>query len=283
MSHFGVMVITDGTKTVDELLAPYQENCNGDVPQEYLEFIDEEDGYHERWENESATMIRMDHRLYLPWDDVFRKPGEIGYSSNSHVVPEGAPRIDVPFKVLYPDFEDYMSDWCGMERDEKTGRYGFWQNPNARWDWYKIGGRQSLFAFKALGCAESKVSYNFFGEREVEPLPISVRDALEHFDGVRQSFVDECLHDYDNEDSLVKYFMSHDNSRERYEEMCRHIHSWAVITPDGAWHEWSKMGWFGMNDAGDDESELYYDWCVNFEDRFLTNPDDMITMVDCHI
>ena len=33
-------------------------------------------------------------------------------------------------------FEDDDFDF-----DEETGRCGYWQNPNARWDWYVIGGR----------------------------------------------------------------------------------------------------------------------------------------------
>ena len=35
-----------------------------------------------------------------------------------------------------------MKEWCGQEnRDPKTGRYGYWRNPNAKWDWYSTGGR----------------------------------------------------------------------------------------------------------------------------------------------
>ena len=38
MSHFAVAVISDGTKTTEELLAPYQKNNMGDCPKEFLEF-----------------------------------------------------------------------------------------------------------------------------------------------------------------------------------------------------------------------------------------------------
>jgi len=31
------------------------------------------------------------------------------------------------------------------EPDKKTGRRGYWENPNKRWDWYLIGGRWSGF------------------------------------------------------------------------------------------------------------------------------------------
>lgn len=49
----------------------------------------------------------------------------------------------------------YMENCCGeppreymeffedeeCEVDEEAGRRGYWQNPNARWDWYEVGGR----------------------------------------------------------------------------------------------------------------------------------------------
>ena len=25
-------------------------------------------------------------------------------------------------------------------RDERTGRFGYWENPNTKWDWYQVGG-----------------------------------------------------------------------------------------------------------------------------------------------
>ena len=40
MSHFKVAVITYGNKTVEELMAPYQENNCGDVPRRFLEIND---------------------------------------------------------------------------------------------------------------------------------------------------------------------------------------------------------------------------------------------------
>lgn len=39
MSHFTVAVFSDGSKTVEKLLAPYQENNMGDCPKEYLERV----------------------------------------------------------------------------------------------------------------------------------------------------------------------------------------------------------------------------------------------------
>jgi hypothetical protein len=52
------------------------------------------------------------------------------------------PPREIPFKSKYPSFEDYMEEYCGYkERDPEMNRYGRWENPNAKWDWYEIGGR----------------------------------------------------------------------------------------------------------------------------------------------
>jgi len=84
-----------------------------------------------------------DGRLLLPWDETFRKPGEIGHGTNTHEVPADLEKREVPFKETYATFDDYMKDWCGHEsgRDPEKSRYGYWHNENAKWDWYQMGGR----------------------------------------------------------------------------------------------------------------------------------------------
>lgn len=49
MSHFTVAVFSDGTKSVEELLAPYQENNMGDCPKKYLKFISESEENRKIW------------------------------------------------------------------------------------------------------------------------------------------------------------------------------------------------------------------------------------------
>jgi hypothetical protein len=57
-----------------------------------------------------------------------------------------APPVDIPFKETYATFEEYMEDWSGHdERDNKTNRYGYWRNPQAKWDWFEVGGRWAGF------------------------------------------------------------------------------------------------------------------------------------------
>ncbi len=51
------------------------------------------------------------------------------------------PPKKIPLKEFYPDgFENFIEEWAGYKKDE-IGRYGYYENPNAKWDWHQLGGR----------------------------------------------------------------------------------------------------------------------------------------------
>lgn len=50
---------------------------------------------------------------------------------------------DEETKAKYPDFKSYIEEYHGYKIDEEQGKYGYWENPNAKWDWYQLGGRWS--------------------------------------------------------------------------------------------------------------------------------------------
>lgn len=55
-----------------------------------------------------------------------------------------AQMIDKPLEVQVKDemsWDEYMTDYCGYTYDEEQGAYGYWENPNRKWDWYQLGGR----------------------------------------------------------------------------------------------------------------------------------------------
>lgn len=152
MSHFTVTVRLsaerlarhsgDVEEALNEIMAPFYE---GTEDERFITFQDEEDELRGRYETESTERIRLaDGTLVLPWDKQFQVPGQFGIGSGTHKVPDHLERVHVPFKETYPTFEAWAKDWCGHEGpDEKTGRYGHWSNPNAKWDWFQIGGRWS--------------------------------------------------------------------------------------------------------------------------------------------
>jgi hypothetical protein len=54
------------------------------------------------------------------------------------------PPNEIKHKEWYSSFEEFIEDWGGYEKNE-NGKYGYWENPNAKWDWYQIGGRWNGF------------------------------------------------------------------------------------------------------------------------------------------
>jgi hypothetical protein len=137
MSHFTVLVIGDD---IEKQLAPFQENNMGDCPSEYMVFTDVEAEYREEYENEGTKMLRApDGELYYSWDRRFEVGNDL--FNKQKAVPSDYVEVEVPHKERYPSFESFIKDWAGYSKDPATGRYGYWENPNRKWDWYQIGGR----------------------------------------------------------------------------------------------------------------------------------------------
>lgn len=143
MSHFTVLVIGPNP---EQQLAPFQENNMGDCPREYMEFTDVEDQLRKNWEADTAERVRMpDGSLKTKYDNEFRVPGEFGIGTDTHKVPDHLPIVEIPVKQLFPSFDDYATDYEGYRKDAELGRYGYWENPNRKWDWYSLGGRWTGF------------------------------------------------------------------------------------------------------------------------------------------
>jgi len=171
MSHFTVLVI--GSKP-DDQMAPFQENNMGDCPRQYLKFYDNEDEYLDEWNNKKQEMIKFpDGSLKFTWDDSVKKylkehvkkalpnPDSDPTMETAHEEDDqdaqlesaGLEKVTVGFGEIYSSFEEFMEDWAGFSsRDSETGRYGYWDNPNKKWDWYQLGGRWTgFFKLKDFG------------------------------------------------------------------------------------------------------------------------------------
>jgi hypothetical protein len=143
MPHRTALVVADD---FDEALSPFQHNGSGDCPREYLVFIDFEDALLDEYlnggEDKWVTLANGDrlhgrHPSFLS-NGAFRYPSDATVSFN------------LPHKARYPSFEDFVREYEGLEaRDAENGRYGRWENPNGKWNWYLLGGRwRGFFALK---------------------------------------------------------------------------------------------------------------------------------------
>ena len=140
MSHFTVLVIGGD---VEDQLAPFQENNMGDCPAKYLEFTSTEEEDRERYETESGTTYilggkELTYHEYYNLDKVQKDLVE---------------KREIPFKDQYPTFEAFCIDYLGRDAEMvEKGKIGYLENPNAKWDWYQIGGRWSGYFKLKSGC-----------------------------------------------------------------------------------------------------------------------------------
>jgi hypothetical protein len=102
-----------------------------------LEFNDIEEEYTESYETDTThVFISPEGEAHCQYNDRFRDP-----QSREYVCPDGWTEDNkYPVKKLY-SLEEYIEDYAGYEKDDITGKYGYWENPNAKWDWYQVGGR----------------------------------------------------------------------------------------------------------------------------------------------
>lgn len=106
MSHFTVLVVTDTPECVEKALQPYHEyECTG-IEDAYVRFVEAE---------ESLEELTTDHKKHLK------------------EYPDSTPE----------DFGQFLDDWHGYHK--KDGKWGRVTNPDAKWDWWLVGGRWSGF------------------------------------------------------------------------------------------------------------------------------------------
>ena len=148
------------------------------------------------------------------------------------------PSMEEVGRLMAPYQENNMGD-CPKEYleffpndeydfDPETGKRGYWENPNAKWDYWDPDGR----------------TRGFFRSNRGEKV-----NAVQLFD------MDLSLPAEDREFYEKNWNENHDwlsvsyGTKERYLESVTSRAPWAFVTPDGEWHEKGSMGWWGMSDA----------------------------------
>lgn len=328
MSHFAVAVFSDGKKTVEELLAPYQENNMGNCPKEYLEFVSATEREREEYETGGTKMVCLQDGKYIyPWDEdrlknmfshtIFNdgKDHSAFYEGKKEYLiknakdsilgdvqivfdldEKGAEFRTVPYKELYPTLQDYIRDYVEAPWDEEKQDYGYWENPNAKWDWWQIGGRWKG-SLNASGGENGDASLVYpiqnekgkyaqarVGDINFEPDQESYHKNLRWWEVVIEGSplrAGESERDFFN---IYKkqYYIDRYKTKETYAKICSSLVTYAVIMPDGKWYQKGDMGWFGI---GSESAEDFYNWNMHFKENFIdkADPDWILTIVDCHI
>lgn len=136
---------------LDDLLAPYEE-CPNDP--DYLEFVDMEESARLEYLTQTMLCVKMpDGRILPAYSGVFsvlyeiydgkvykRRFGHLHHRKRTKKA-KRIKLVDCPLRKQFPNLKDYMEDYCGYQYSEEEGAYGYYYNPDAKWDWYEIGGR----------------------------------------------------------------------------------------------------------------------------------------------
>lgn len=146
----------------------------------YLEFDDRTDEYLEQYD-ETTICIKfpdgriVEERTRLVWDKfsvkdglVYEKyAGPLRHPKRTKKAKKMKVLLDYPRKKLYKSFDEFVEDYCGGIRNEKTEKYGEWYNPNGVYDWYSIGGRWPEMFLVKIDCTEySAGERRMFNESE---------------------------------------------------------------------------------------------------------------------
>lgn len=211
-------------------------------------------------------------------------------------------------KAEYLTIEEYAAGYHGYRLDPGLQRFGYWKNPNAKWDWYVVGGRWSgMLKLKSDGSrvntalieevdgegmrSDAEVAaIRLFDKFEMlvagRTLPIFpvfdegfTGDRLAAYRAYRDHPVIEDL--FKNSDicgCLVEGFCGGDRAAFIKNKREAAFRTFAVLR-DGKWHERGRIGWFGG--VHDDKAAS---WSAEYSKLMDGLPaGTRITVVDCHI
>lgn len=286
MSHFSVAVFTKPNgKTVDQLLAPYYE---GIEMKPYIKYT----------RQQAIDAMRKEIREYME-SDMYNRYLEDPEKYKEDCSEAHFKHISTYHKRLnWTDEQCYEKQklWFDEDMIDEEGNLLSTYNPNSKWDWYSIGGRfpGKLKANKGKHGEGSAFRSNPKVNGEFDSARVGDIDFSMDMDSYNKAIrwwevvIDKCpLKEGENEEDFdtfynENYFKEYYRDKETYAKICASCNTYAVIDPDGKWHEKGEMLYFGISTETADES---LDWDLHYKERFLdtADPDWTLTIVDCHI
>jgi hypothetical protein len=276
MSHYSVLVLTDEDTCVEDLLAPYSEDITVApyvlytkeqlIAKEkkeikdyknglYAEFLKDPEGYKEKHKHNPGHLNYIEHE--------FRKKL---YWTNARIYKEA---------IRFYEPESITEDGSVLST----------YNPKSNWDWYVEGGRWAghLRLKEADEYGSMTTDSAYAEEIDFSPNKEEYDSALRFWELVVEG-AEPQTEDEKNVFSLYNknYYLERYSSKEEYATRCAAFTTWAVLTPDGIWHEPGQMGWFGCHSASSEEERDFFESYHKFIEKAIEN-NWLVTVVDCHI
>lgn len=168
-------------------------------------------------------------------------------------------------------------------------------NPNSKWDWWVVGGRWSGELILKEEAREKYDGQTTVDEAQVKDIDWGKMNSItpeeeerlrkfwkyyvkEEFTGTREELKEEIGFVFYSREYYLNRYKTEDN----YIDQVKKWTTRAVLNDKGQWAEVGSMGWFGCSDETDDSAN---EWTNKFKERFIDplDPDDVITIIDCHI
>lgn len=199
MSHFAVMVINDSDlneEALEPIMAPWHEyECTG-VKDQYVVDVDVTDEITEQFNRPVDVVVLADGKVLSVYDDSLYVEKLIGndphHKKREQAFPEGAVEQEMPADearkhgVGYKTLAEAAEDWCGGV--EKNGRFYRQTNPNAKWDWWQLGGRWSGM-LRLKGEVREALHHIAVLEKRGKPVPDSTLDLVEGVENGQRSWM----------------------------------------------------------------------------------------------
>ena len=156
MSHFCVYVFHDKNTSINDLLAPYDENL---VVEPYVEYTKEEAIAKVRKEIEDYK--NGTYAEYIKNPEEYEKKYECAKKHIEFLKNEFPKKINWTDDQCYDDMKEYYDS----DMIDKDGNLLSKYNPKSKWDWYEVGGRwcggipmKTNTKLEIKSCNECKVS-----------------------------------------------------------------------------------------------------------------------------
>lgn len=171
--------------------------------------------------------------------------------------------------------------------DHKTGKRGYWENPNRKWDYWRVGGRYGGRLKVKDGVAFKPTERGW----DSPPLDAGFTDQARlgdiDWDDMRAKRLadrEQWWAEYQQKKGegawvAYEYGVQEGDTRETYVARGEDFSCFAVVK-NGKWYEKGKMGWWAVVS---DEKEAGQ-WQGELKALLSDLPSDaLITVVDCHI
>lgn len=208
--------------------------------------------YDENLEVAPHIDITRDEALAKAREDVAEAKDKVGAGNSDPLYVKLASHFDDADEEL---LEWYASKWCCQERDA-DGNFLTSYNPDSKYDYFSVIEEISFEQWLATGSDKSE-----------EELESEFAKLVAEGDGFWRG----------------EYYTSKYGDAATFAKVCKLPCGWAVVTPDGDWHEPGHMGWFACDDASAESNRR---WAEEFEEKLIAPYKDAgatVALLDCHI